>query len=443
MGATLGEEELNNHIMNARELVVNLLYKIEVGEAYSNTTLDKELNKSSLSREDKALASQIFYGVLTWKLTIDEIIKRYSKVRLKKISPWILNILRIAIYQIVWLDKIPVSAAVNESVKLAKKYGHPASANFTNAVLRKVEKNELDKLFEYLKGNVLTDGEIIAITTSHPVWLVDELLKEYDEKFVVELLDSNNMVPDVTLRVNTLKTTRDELKKLLELKKIECEYGKLQDSLIVKKINQFDSPLYTVQDESAQLACLMLDPQKGENVLDACSAPGGKTTYLAQLMHNEGRIDAWDIHEHRVNLVKETANKLGISIVDAKVCDASEYDYSCDEKYDRVLLDVPCSGIGVIRKKPEIKWTRQESDIPELVNIQRRILNNCWRYVKPGGVLIYSTCTVLKQENDEQVKWFLNGHPEFELVEERKIYPHIDNSDGFFIAKFVRTFKSK
>ena len=424
--------------MTARELAVNMLYKIEVGEAYSNMTLDKELNKNELSREDKALTSQIFYGVLTWKLTIDEIIKRYSSIRLKKISPWILNILRIAIYQIVWLDKIPVSAAVNESVNLAKKYGHQASANFTNAILRKIEKNELDKLLDSLKSKFLTDGEIISITTSHPEWLVDELLKEYDAKFVTALLDANNITPETTLRVNTLKTTKNELKKLLELKKIKYEDGNLPDSIFAKRINDFDSPLYVVQDEAAQLACIMLEPKEGEQVLDACSAPGGKTTYIAQLMKNKGSIDAWDIHEHRVNLVKDVANKMGISIINAKEYDATIYDTYCFEKYDRVLLDVPCSGIGVIRKKPEIKWTRQESDIEELIEVQKRILDNCSRYVKSGGVLLYSTCTVLKKENEEQIRNFLSQHTEFELVEEKKLYPHIDKTDGFYIAKLLK-----
>ena len=425
--------------MTARELAINLLYKIEVGEAYSNTTLDKELNKSDLNREDKALASQIVYGVLTWKLTIDEIIKQYSNIRLKKISPWILNILRIAIYQIVWLDRIPVSAAVNESVNLAKKYGHAASTSFTNAILRKIEKNELDKLFVYMNKKVLMEDEIISIMTSHPIWLVDELMKQYDIKFVTELLNANNAIPETSLRANTLRTSRDELYKLLQLKKVDCRKGNLQDSVIAKKINDFDSSLYVVQDEAAQLACLMLDPKEGEVVLDACSAPGGKTTYLAQLMNDKGEINAWDIHEHRVKLVQDTAKKLGINIIFAKVHDATLYDTYCFNKYDKILLDVPCSGLGVIRKKPEIKWTRQQEDLEELIKIQEKILDNCSRFLKVGGTLVYSTCTVLKQENEEQIKKFLNTHNGFELVEEKKLYPHIDGTDGFYIAKLIKT----
>ncbi|MBR4110331.1 MAG: 16S rRNA (cytosine(967)-C(5))-methyltransferase RsmB [Clostridia bacterium] len=424
--------------MSARDLAINVLYKIEVGEAYSNTTLNKELEKSGLNSLDKGLASELVYGVMTWKLTLDEIIARYSSIKLKKISPWIINILRIGIYQIAFLDKIPVSAAVNESVNLAKRYGHEASARFVNAVLRKIEKNEIDKLIDYIGTKPKMDDEIISILTSHPLWMVNELLKEYDKKFVTELLNANNITPDITIRVNTLRTTREELKKLLELKNIDCKLGKLPDSILAKKMNNFEGQLYVVQDEAAQLACLKLDPQEGDYILDACAAPGGKTTYLAQLMKNNGKIDAWDIHENRVRLIKEASDKLGISIINERMRDASLYYTELADKYDRILLDVPCTGIGVIRKKPDIKWTRQPEDIEEIVNIQYRILDNCSRYLKAGGTLVYSTCTILDRENGGQVRKFLEEHNDFELLEETKLYPHIDNTDGFYIAKLIR-----
>lgn len=424
--------------MNARELALNVLYKIEVGEAYSNTTLDKELNNSDLSKVDKALASELVYGVLTWKLTLDEIIQRYSLVKLKKISDWIMNILRMGIYQIAFLDKIPESAAVNESVNLAKRYGHEASARFVNAVLRKVTKDEVDKLIEYLKTKTKTDYEIISILTSHPVWMVQKLLEEYDKKFVTELLNANNIVPDITIRANTLKTTREELKKLFDLKHIDCKLGNLPDSILVKKLNNFDGQLYVVQDEAAQLACLKLEPKENEYILDACAAPGGKTTYLAQLMKNTGRVDAWDIHEHRVKLIKETASKMGITNITTRTADASEYHTQLYEKYDRVLLDVPCSGLGVIRKKPDIKWTRKLEDLDKLLNTQKLILECCSAYVKTGGIVIYSTCTVLKEENEMQVERFLQKHKEFKLLEEIKLYPNVNGTDGFYIAKMQK-----
>ncbi len=424
--------------MNSREFAINVLYKIEFGEGYSNVTLDKELSNSDLSTLDKSLASEIVYGVLTWKITLDEIIKRYSSIKLKKISPWILNILRIGIYQIVFLDKIPESAAVNESVNLAKKYGHEASTRFVNAILRKIDKDEMNKFLEYLKTKPILDDEVISIFTSHPLWIVDKLLENFDKKFVTELLNANNITPDITIRANTLKTSRDELFKLLLLKKIDCKKGKLKDSIKVKKLNDFSSQLYTVQDEAAQLACIKLDPKEGDRVLDACSSPGGKTTYLAELMKNKGRIDAWDIHPHRVRLVEETAKRLGITNIKTLVKDARNYSSEFNGKYDKIILDVPCSGLGVIRKKPDIKWTRQLNDLPELIETQEQIFDTCSEYLRTGGRLVYSTCTVLREENEEQVERFLLKHSEFKLIEKINLYPNVDDTDGFFIAVLER-----
>lgn len=424
--------------MNARELAINVLYKVEFGEGYSNVALDKELNKSDLDTVDKAFASELVYGVLTWKITLDEIIKMYSSIKIKKISPWILNILRIGIYQIVFLDKIPESAAVNESVKLAKQYGHEASSKFVNAILRKIEKNEMEKLLAYIATKPILEDEIISIVTSHPLWMVDELLKEYDKKFVTEFLNANNITPEITLRSNRLKTTRDELYKLLILRKIDCRKGNLEDSIKVKKMTDFKGKLFTVQDEAAQLACLKLAAKPDEIVLDACSAPGGKTTYLAEIMENKGEVEAWDIHPHRVRLVEEAAKKLDISIIHAKVHDATISMPSYKEKFDKILLDVPCSGLGVIRKKPDIKWTRKIEDFEELMSVQEKILDTCSEYLKPGGRMVYSTCTVLKRENEEQIDRFLLTHSDFTLVEQVKLFPNVDETDGFYIAVLER-----
>ena len=420
--------------MNARELAINVLYKVEFGEGYSNVTLDKELNKSDLEPVDKAFASELVYGVLTWKITLDEIIKMYSSIKIKKISPWILNILRTGIYQIVFLDKVPESAAVNESVKLAKQYGHEASSKFVNAILRKIEKNEMEKLLAYIATKPILEDEIISIVTSHPLWMVDELLKEYDKKFVTELLNANNITPEITLRSNRLKTTRDELYKLLLLKKIDCKKGNLEDSIKVRKMSDFKGKLFTVQHEAAQLACLKLAPEAGEVVLDACSAPGGKTTYLAEIMENKGKIEAWDIHPHRVRLVEEAAKKLDIDIIHATVHDATIVMPNYKEKFDKILLDVPCSGLGVIRKKPDIKWTRQPEDFEELMSVQEKILDTCSEYLKSGGRMVYSTCTVLKRENEEQIERFLLTHSDFMLVEQTKLFPNVNETDGFYIA---------
>ena len=423
----------------ARDVALNTLYKIEVGEGYSNITLDKELNGSNLSKLDKSLASEIVYGVLTWKITLDEIIKRYSSIRLKKISPWILNILRMGIYQIAFLDKIPESAAVNESVNLAKRYGHEASSKFVNAILRKIEKNEYEKIIDYIKEKPYTEEELISIFTSHPVWMVRKLLKDYDKKFVLELLNSNNEKPDIAIRINTLKISKEELLKLFDLKKIEYKLSDLPHCILLKRIDHFDDQLYVVQDEAAQLACIKLGPKEGEVVLDACSSPGGKTTYLSAILNNSGRVDAWDIHEHRVKLVKQLAEKLGAENIEANVADATEFHGALVNHYDKILLDVPCSGLGVIRKKPDIKWTRKEEDLEEIVSCQTKILETCAKYLKNDGVMVYSTCTVLKDENENQIKKFLENHKEFKLLEEIKLFPNVDKTDGFYIAKLQKS----
>ncbi len=427
-------------MQDAREIALNTLYKIEIGEGYSNITLNKELTKAkALSKNDKALVSQLVYGVITWKLTLDTIIRRYSSIRLKKISSWIINILRMGIYQICYLDKIPESAAVNESVKLAKKYGHEASAKFVNAILRKIEKNEIEKLLDYIKEQKLTYEEELSITTSHPLWLVEKLLEEFaDKDFVKGLLEANNQNPRIALRANRLKITRDNLVKLLIENGVDAESGNLSDSIFIIGYTNLDDSLCVVQDEAAQLSVLKLNPKENDIVLDACSSPGGKTTYIAELMNNKGIVDAWDIHEHRVELVKNACQTQEVTIVNTSVMDASEYNENLKEKYDKILLDVPCSGLGVIRKKPDIKWSRNEEELKDIVVIQKEILNTCSKYLKVGGTLVYSTCTVLKEENENQVEKFLEEHKDFRLEEEIKLYPNINNTDGFYIARLTR-----
>ena len=305
-----------------RQIALTILYKIDKENAYSNIALDEELrkNKKLLKEKDIGLISEIVYGTTTWKLTIDTIIKKYSKLKIEKLSIWILNILRMGIYQIVFLDKIPKSAAVNESVNLAKRYGHPASANFVNAILRKIEKKDFEEM-----SQIKEPIQRIMLTTSTPKWIIEELLKEKAMQDVEEICKNSNQKPSLSIRVNTLKTTKENLIKELKKLQIEVKQGILEDFLIVEKVKQienleiFKQGWCTIQDESAGLAALVLEPREGERILDACSAPGGKTSYLAQLMKNKGMIEAWDIHPHRTKLVEETAKRLGIQIIQTKV----------------------------------------------------------------------------------------------------------------------------
>lgn len=442
----------------AREVALKTLYRINNEGAYSNIALDEEISKNAqkLNAKDIGLISEIVYGVITWKLTIDEIIKKYSKIRLKKISPWILDILRLSIYQIVFLDKIPKSAAVNEGVNLAKRYGHRSSSGFANAILRKVEKQD----YEDFK-NIKDEKERLSKQYSMPLWIIEELIGEGLElEKIEEICISSNIRPKVSIRINTLKTNKEELKHILENENIKATDGILKDFLVldkaknIEKLESFKNGLFTVQDEAAGLTSLILDPKKGESILDACSSPGGKTTYIAQLVENEGQIIAFDIHEHRTRLVEQNAKRLGVNIIETKVQDASKFEEKYVNKFDKILLDVPCLGIGVLKRKPDIKWQKKKEDVKEISEIQYKILENCTKYLKPKGELVYSTCSILKEENENLIKRFLQKNKEFKLekienIEEEFFKKYLKNeqflqvyqnkkTDGFFICKLFK-----
>lgn len=426
----------------AREISLKILYKIDAENAYSNLILDDYLNKyrERLSVKDINLISEIIYGVTTWKLTIDTIIQKYSKIKLSKISKWILNILRMAIYQIIFLNKIPKSAAVNESVNLSKKYGSK-SVGFVNAILRKVEKNDYKELEE-----IANDVERMSKLNSIPQWIIEELLDQYDEETVENICKYSNEKPIITLRINTLKTTKEEVIKELKEKNIQYEESQVQDFIYLKKIKNiseldlFKNGYITIQDEGAGRIAIILNAIEGDNVLDACSAPGGKTTHIAQLMNNKGNITAWDLYEQRLNLVQQNAQRLGINIIHTQQKDATQIDSRLIEHYDKILLDVPCLGIGVMKRKPDIKWQRKKEDLEEITKIQKQILYTCSKYLKIGGELVYSTCSILKKENEDVVNEFMEKNKEkFKKIYEKTILPH-KYTDGFFISKIKRIF---
>lgn len=439
----------------SRKLALEALYKIDKEEAYSNIVLDELLNKNRnvLSNKDINFISELVYGVTTWKLTLDTIIQKYSKIKIKKISPWVINILRMGAYQIVFLDKVPKSAAVNESVNLCKKYGGK-SVGFVNAILRKVEKSDYLELFE-----IKNDIEKISKTTSMPEWIVRELNKEFDPEKVNEICENSNLKPKITIRINNLKITKNELKKSLQSKEIEVEDGIIEDFLYLKNVknitnlDEYKKGLFTMQDESAGLTALVLNPKEGESILDCCSAPGGKTTYIAELMNNNGNIKAWDLYKHRLDKVQENSKRLGIDIIKTEENDATVLKEEYIEKFDKILIDAPCLGLGVIKRKPDIKWQRKFEDIEEISKIQEKILNTCSEYLKKGGILVYSTCSIVKSENDKIVEKFLKSE-NFELEEINninienlenkitkkgiiKLYPS-ENMDGFFISKLIK-----
>lgn len=426
----------------ARETALSVLYKVEYEGAYSNIELKKALSKAELSQKDKSLATALVYGVLQRDVTLEYVISVFSSIKIKKISKYILLILKLGIYQILYMDKIPENAAVNESVKLAKKYG-AKSSGFVNAILRNVIRNEIPAPKEKL--------DAIAVEYSFPKELAKKWIDEFGEKEACDIMRAMGEEAPMCVRVNTLKTSCEQMLEVLPNARMG-RYSKcavLTDGFDVQNSKEYKDGFIFVQDEAAMLACEILEPKKGDFVIDMCAAPGGKTTYMAQLMENDGKVSAFDIHEHKIKLIRENAKRLGIDIISAEISDACVTHDEYRELADRVLADVPCSGLGIIRKKPEIKKSFSEKE--DLPKIQYKILENAALYLKKGGELVYSTCTTEKAENEDVVNRFLTEHKNFEAVDIEKhlhkktaekgcvtLLPNIDGTDGFFIAKLKR-----
>lgn len=433
---------------NAREKALQILYEIEYNGAYSNMALKKALNgEKDISDLDKAFITRIVYGVVSYKLNLEYIIENNSKIKLKKISKYIMLILKIGIYQLKYMDKVPRSAAVNESVKLAKRYGHAASAGFVNGVLRSVIKNKV----VYPEDKI----ERLSKELSYPLQLCTKWCNDFGYEFTKDLLEAMNREAETTLRVNRLKTDPYELVKTnnkLLLSDI-YEYAVITSGTDIVSDDIYKKGFVYPQDISAMAVSVVLNPGSGEKVLDLCSAPGGKATHIAELMNNRGTVIACDIHEHKMKLIENNAKRLGIEIIQTKQFDACKYNKEFDSAFDKVLVDVPCTGYGIIRKKPDIKWKNEL--IENITGISQEILTNAGKYVKIGGEMVFSTCTINKEENEDRIFEFIKNNKNFELTDfyemlpeklrhdtARKgyvtFYPNIDNIDGFFIAKAKR-----
>lgn len=415
---------------SAREVALLILYRVENDSAYPNILL-KEMIDKDMSKQDRALVTNLVYGVINRQITLDYIISQKSKVKLKKLSKYILLILRMGIYQLLFMNKIPQSAAVNESVKLAKRYGHSASSGYVNGVLRNVAKNG----FEYPKDKT----QELSIKYSFPLWICKKWTDEFGFDFTSGLMKAFLEEPKLVLRPNILKTDIDSLSKMLCDNGIELtvhDNAIICSGLDVANDTLYQKGFYTVQDIAAMQTAKVLAPQKGDTVIDMCSAPGGKTTHIAEIMQNSGKIYAFDVYEHKIELVRSNAKRLGIDIIDASLCDATVYNEKFKELADKVLCDVPCSGTGIIRRKPDIKFNRKEND--SFYEVQSAILNNGARYVKHGGVLVYSTCSIEREENEAITCEFLDNNKEFERLYEKTYYPNIDGTDGFYICKMKR-----
>ena len=411
---------------NARKTAVKVLVKIEKEGTYSNLGVAEALKNSELTPQDKSLATAIIYGVLDRKITLDYILSKFLKTPINKTEPFTLMVLRSALYQIKYMDKIPESAAVNEAVKIMKSSKFSRNAGFVNGVLRSVLRTDV----EIPKGD---SAEDLSVRYSCPLWIVESFLKDYGLADTKALLEESLKPAPTVLRINTVKADISEIEKEYEIKENSIELTKGID---ISNSELYKKGLVYAQDYASQRAVEILSPKSGDRVLDVCSAPGGKAFTMANLMGNKGEIIACDLYPHRVELIERTAKRLGLDIIKTAVADATRYNPKLGE-FDCVLCDVPCSGLGVIRRKPEIKYNALPC-LEELKNIQLSILRNAVKYLKKGGKLLYSTCTLRREENEKLVISFQKEYNDLCKVYEHTFMPHKDGTDGFYCALFEK-----
>ena len=430
--------------MNVREAAFLSLERCRSGDKFANLELDSAIKKYGLDGTDRGFFTVLVYGVIERKITLDHMIGSFSSIPVEKLDPKALTLLRLGTYQIMFLSRTPDSAAVNESVELAKRYLNKGTAGFVNGVLRSIVRNKEALPYPSREESPI---DYLSVYYSIPQWLCRRWTEDYGFHKAERMLEAVNVNPPITLRVNTLRTTRAELISILEEAGISATPTELSENGVrlphgvpVSDLQALKDGLCFVQDEASQICVATLGAREGETVIDTCSCPGGKSFGAAMDMKNKGRLVSLDLHESKLSLVKSGAERLGIDIVEAAVHNGSSPREDLIGKADRVLSDVPCSGLGVIAKKPDLRY-KSPDDIDRLPEVQKRILESSSKYVKTGGILVYSTCTVNKRENEDVVSAFLTAHPEFSLCEEgmRTFFPDTDRTDGFFVAKMKKT----
>jgi len=476
---------------NARQTALFILNTVDKARRTLDNVLEEILDQNSpLSRRDRALVHALVYGVLRWRGRLDWIIRRFSKTPIHKINPQVMNILRLGLFQMIYLDRIPVSAAVNTSVEMAKSFAAPWVVRFINGLLRNAAR-EMGK--GELTGNTGFNDAVseLAATKSFPAWLIKRWLNRFGREETGRLCDAVNVIPPITVRANTLKTTREHLMSAIEseVENIEAAVyapdgvSFFNPATPVSEMKSFQDGWFQVQDEAAQLVTLLLDPQPGETVLDACAGLGGKTGHIAQMMQNQGHIVAADKDGKKLERLKSEMNRLGVSIVTTVPHDldatshvsrlkiprcarndrgkerndrgkerndrgkerndreTSHFSLLTSHFFDRILLDAPCSGLGVLRRNPDAKWSSSEKDLKRFKERQIRFLDKLAGLLRPSGVLVYAVCSREPEENEAVVSAFLDQHPEFELEQQGQLQgaaPAVFQMDAFFSVRFKR-----
>lgn len=446
-------------IINAREVALKVINEIESNGAYANIALAQEINRrmsqGHLSDQDRRFITELVYGTVKAGATLDWILNIYLNRPLTKVAPVIRNILRLGIYQLFFLEKVPASAACNQSVELAKKFGHAGTVKFVNGVLRNAARSP-EKIVYPDRDKDPT--KYLALKYFHPEWLIERWVNRLGVTSCEALCQTNNTTPPLSLRTNIVKINRDALIKRLTDEGVTCRASNwtpegivCQEHPALSTLTSLKEGLFQVQDESSMLVAHILDPKPGEFIIDACGAPGGKTTHIAALMNNTGQVLSTDIYEHKLALTRENAARLALTNIETKALDAVNLGSMFPHKADRVLVDAPCSGLGVLRRKPDSRWRKSVETLHDLPKLQAAILTSASQCVKQGGVLVYSTCTTEPEENQDIVQTFLNANPDFTLDQTGQylpgqkrsdsmlqLWPHIDEVDGFFIARMIR-----
>lgn len=442
--------------INERELILGILLEITRDGEYAHIALRNTLSKYQyLEKRERAFITRVVEGTLEHMMEIDYIINQFSKVKVNKMKPVIRTILRSAVYQILYMDSVPNSAVCNEAVKLAAKKGFVNLKGFVNGVLRNIDRNVND--IQYPKTDNMV--EYLSIKYSMPTWILEKWKKSYDWETIERILQGFLQEKGTIIRCNLNRISKEDLKKKLEAEGVKVTQHPYLDYALeisgydyLGDLESFEDGDFQVQDLSSMLVAEIAAPKEGDYVIDVCAAPGGKSLHIADKLHGTGHVEARDLTDYKVDLIWDNIERSQMKNVEAVRHDALVYDEDSKEKADIVIADLPCSGLGVIGKKADIKYKMTEETQRELAKLQKNILQIVHRYVKPGGTLVYSTCTINEEENMENVRWFLQQNPEFEsvsvepvLCEELKksvkegclqLLPGIHESDGFFIAAF-------
>ncbi|MEI3606687.1 16S rRNA (cytosine(967)-C(5))-methyltransferase RsmB [Pseudogracilibacillus sp. SE30717A] len=442
---------------NVRYIALDLLLRIEKEGSFSHLLLSQMIHKSKLSEQDERLLTEIVYGTMERKMTLDYYLTPFIQTP-KKVTDWVMTLLRMSVFQLQFLDKIPAYAVIDESVEIAKHKGHRGIASFVNGILRNMLRKGVPAL-DKIPDPILQ----LSISTSHPKWLVERWVDQYGFDLTKQMCETNVTKKPISIRINRLRTTREQILDRLKDEGITAEGSPYcKDGIIIRngnilKTNLIAEGLITVQDQSSMLASRTLQVEQNMQVLDTCSAPGGKATYLGELMNNKGTIHSYDLHKNKLKLIENNASRLGLTNIQVGQCDArSLQTVYKPETFDRILVDAPCSGLGVIRTKPDIKYNKNVEDINKLHDIQFAILEHIAPLLKKDGKIVYSTCTVDTTENEEVVRQFIKKHSNFYVdktfLDELSIhsenaritefgiqlFPHTIQSDGFFITRLEK-----